>query len=63
MFLGHFEAKIEVFKANMGFFGLPGGIAAVSEPDFFVFEAKIVVYFLLFFTAAKKSKKDQRYRT
>ena len=47
----------------MSFFGLRSGFAAVRKPDFFVFGADSVVYFLLFFTAAKKSKKDQRYRT
>ena len=40
----------------MRFFGLPSGWSVASEPDFFVFEAKFVVYFLYFLAPQEKNK-------
>ena len=52
----HFSRFFKVFGLKIG---LQISINAVPKPNFFIFRAKNLVYFLRFFTDAKNSKKGQ----
>jgi hypothetical protein len=55
--LGKKQAKTGIFEHLALKIGLRSSIAAVLEPDFSVFRAKMLVYFLRFFALQRDNKK------
>ena len=54
-----FSCILEKNRAKSSKTGLRSSRSAASQPDFFVFKAKKLVYKALFFAAKKKSEKGQ----